>query len=59
MAENYQKQSAGELEKLLVEKRTALRAIRFGATGGKSPNVKAGRELRKEIARIMTALNIK
>ena len=48
-----------ELEKQLVEKQQALRELRFGATGGKSANVKASRNLRKEIAKILTALYAK
>jgi ribosomal protein L29 len=57
--ETYLKQSEAELEKLLTEKQKALRDVRFGAAGGKSANVKESREMRKEIARIMTALNTK
>jgi ribosomal protein L29 len=42
--------------KLLSEKKKALRDMHFGATGGKSADVKAARNLRKEIARVMTGL---
>lgn len=59
MTENYTKQTKGELEKLLAEKRKTLRDSRFGATGGKNNNVKASRELRKEIARVLTSLSTK
>ena len=48
-----------ELEKLLAEKRTGLWNFRFSMTGGKVKNVKEGAALRKEIARIMTALSTK
>ena len=48
-----------DLAKLLSEKREALRVFRFGAAGAKSKNVKEGRSIRKDIARIMTALNNK
>jgi ribosomal protein L29 len=48
-----------ELEKQLVEKQKTLRELRFGAAGGKSANVKAGRNLRKEIAKILTTLHAK
>lgn len=45
----------------LLEARTEtqekLRAFRFAMTGGKQKNVKEGRELRKEYARILTALS--
>ncbi|MBI1999251.1 MAG: 50S ribosomal protein L29 [Parcubacteria group bacterium] len=43
-----------ELEKTLGEKRKALRLFRFGAAGSKTKNVKEGRNLRKEIARLLT-----
>ncbi len=48
-----------DLNKLLNEKREALRVFRFGATGAKTKNVKEGSSIRKDIARIMTALNRK
>ena len=48
-----------DLSKLLSEKRESLRVFRFGAAGAKSNNVKEGRGIRKDIARIMTALNSK
>ena len=47
-----------ELRKLLVEKREALRAFRFGVAGTKARNVKKGKNLRKEIARILTERNM-
>lgn len=59
MAEKYSNQNKGELEKLLGDKRKALRAGFFAAAGGKSANVKEGRELRRDIARILTALKNK
>ena len=46
-----------ELQKLVAEKRQALSAFRFGTAAAKSKNVKEGREVKKDIARIMTALN--
>ena len=48
--------SPKDLEKMLVEKREALRAFRFGISGSKTRNVKEGSALRKEIARLMTEL---
>lgn len=45
-----------ELAKQLVEKQKALRDLHFGAAGGKSANVKAARNLRKEIAQTLTTL---
>jgi len=46
-----------DLHKLLSEKREALRLFRFGGAGAKTKNVKEGKALRKDIARIMTAVN--
>ena len=51
--------SAADLEKLLKEKREALRRFRFDVTGGKIKNVKEGFNLRKDIARILTMLAAK
>lgn len=48
-----------DLTRLLAEKREALRSFRFGAAGAKSKNVKEGKLIRKDIARIMTVLNAK
>jgi ribosomal protein L29 len=45
-----------DLSRMLSEKREALRVFRFGTAGAKSKNVKEGRAIRKDIARIMTAL---
>lgn len=45
-----------DLVKALMEKREDFRKLRFGAAGSKSRNVKEGKSLRKEIARIMTEL---
>jgi len=49
--------NAADLSKLLGEKKEALRVFRFGAAGAKSKNVKEGRGIRKDIARIMTVVN--
>lgn len=45
-----------DLTSLLAEKRHALRTFRFGAAGAKTKNVREGRAIRKDIARIMTEL---
>ena len=45
-----------DLAKMLSEKRESLRLFRFGSAGAKSKNVKEGRMIRKDIARIMTQL---
>jgi ribosomal protein L29 len=49
--------SADELNKLANDKREELRSLRFNVAGSKTRNVKAARNLRKEIARALTALN--
>jgi ribosomal protein L29 len=48
-----------DLMKMVQEKRESLRAFRFGAAGAKSKNVREGRAIRKDVARILTALNAK
>lgn len=48
-----------DLEKLVATKREELRALRFSVAGSKNRNVKAAATLRKEIARVLTALNAK
>lgn len=45
---------AGELTKLVSEKREELRAIRFGTAGSADRNVKKRKALRKDIARALT-----
>ena len=55
MKKEISTQSAGELAKLLSEKRAALRQFRFDINGSKLKNVKLGKTLRKDIARILTA----
>jgi ribosomal protein L29 len=46
-----------DLAKMVSDKQASLRAFRFGNAGSKSKNVKEGRALRKDIARILTAMN--
>ena len=56
---DYINKTIPDLASLLNEKRTALRAFRFGSTGGKAKNVKEGKNLRTDISRIMTTLSAK
>jgi ribosomal protein L29 len=56
MANPLKTQEVAELQKSLVDKREALRAFRFGGAGSRSRNVREGRNLRKEIAQILTEL---
>ncbi|HEV3244922.1 MAG TPA: 50S ribosomal protein L29 [Candidatus Paceibacterota bacterium] len=56
MANIFKSQEVNELQHALAEKREAFRAFRFGAAGSRSRNVREGRNLRKEIAQILTEL---
>ena len=56
MANSFKAQDSNELKKTLADKREALRAFRFGGAGSRSRNVREGRNLRKEIAQILTVL---
>lgn len=53
----YKTATEQDLNKILSEKREALRNFRFGGAGAKVKNVKEGRTIRKEIAQILTELN--
>jgi ribosomal protein L29 len=50
------KKNDSDLLKELDEKRLKLRDIRFGLAGSKSKNVKEQKMIKKDIARILTAL---
>jgi ribosomal protein L29 len=45
-----------ELGKLVAEKREELRKLRFGVAGSTMRNAHAGKNLRREIAQILTEL---
>jgi len=49
--------SKKELQNMLLESRERLRNLRFDLASGKVKNVRAIRELKKEIARILTLLH--
>ncbi len=51
------KKNTKELVALLSEKKTALRDFRFSVSGSNARNVKEGKMIRKDIARVLTALN--
>lgn len=57
MAKDIQEKNEKDLNKELFEKQEALRAFRFGISGSKVRNVKEGRGIRKDIARIKTELS--
>jgi ribosomal protein L29 len=48
-----------DLTKLILEKRDALRKLRFGTSGAATKNVKEARTMKKDIARIFTELSIR
>lgn len=49
--------SIEDLHKDIAAKREALRAFRFSGEGSRTRNVREGRTLRKEIARLLTQIN--
>ncbi len=51
--------SIESLQQELTTFRESLRAFRFGAAGSRSRNVREGREIRKEIARILTEMKVR
>ena len=54
---DFSNKTEADLQKMLSEKREALRVFRFGAAGAKTKNVKEGSAIRKDIARIMTVIS--
>jgi len=54
---DYNDKTERELQQLLLEKRSELRKFRFGGSGSKIRDTKRGKNLRKDIARILTELN--
>jgi len=53
---NFKQSSKAELLNLLKEKRGDLQSFYFKITKGRVKNVKEARELKKDIARILTIL---
>jgi ribosomal protein L29 len=56
---DFKKYSVEDLHKEIAEKRESLRNFRFGSAGSRSRNTREGRNLRKEVARLMTELSIR
>lgn len=48
-----------DLKKLVSDKQEELRGFIFGGAGSRSKNVKLGRNLKKDIARIFTEMNLR
>lgn len=59
MAKGIKDKSIEELTKELYEKKESLRSLRSNGANGKDKNVKGAANLRKDIARILTAINAK
>ena len=57
MKEDIKTQNEIELQKMLAEKRLALRDMRFNVAGSKIKNVREQRTTRRNIARILTEVN--
>lgn len=57
MTHPFRQKSNEDLHKLLSEKEAALTEFRFGTSGAKLTDVRLGRNLRRDIARIKTILN--
>lgn len=53
---NFKTASVEELERYASQKREELRNLRFTGAGSKNKNVKLGRTLRREVARVETEL---
>lgn len=51
---DLKKKTEKELEQLLKDKTEALRAFRFAMSGSKTKDLRAGRNIRREIAQIKT-----
>ena len=54
---DIKEKSVEELQKAVLDARESLRTFRFGGAGSRTRNVRAGRALRKEVARLLTELN--
>lgn len=46
-----------EIQKQVIDMRESLRSFRFGGAGSRSRNVREGRTLRRDIARLLTELS--
>ncbi len=57
MSTDFKKHTIEDLQKEIAEKREALRKFRFGEAGSRTRDVRAGRTLRRDIARMETELS--
>lgn len=53
---DYKTNTAAEIAKVVQDKRGELRSLRFNVAGSKNRDVKQAMKLRKDIARVLTAL---
>ncbi len=58
-AKELNKKTKAELQKVLQQNRARLRTLRFDLASGKVKNVREIRQLKKDIARILTIINAK
>jgi large subunit ribosomal protein L29 len=56
---NLKDLNMADLQKLLLEKRNKLVELKFNLAAGKVKNIREIRETKKEIARILTFINLK
>lgn len=56
---DYNKKEAGELIKELAKLREELRTLRFTAAGARTKDSNARAKVRKDIARVLTAMTAK
>ncbi len=56
MASTLHKETQESLHKIIADKRESIRNFRFEGEGSRRRNVREARNLRKEIARVMTEL---
>ncbi len=57
MSINFKDKTDKDLAKLLTEKKDALSGFRFGISGSKTKNIMDGKNIKKEIARILTEIS--
>ena len=56
---DLKQKTAAELQKMALEERTKLQQLRFDLPGGKVKNVREIRQIRRNIARILTIVKQK
>jgi len=57
MAEDFSKETVESLQKMITDKREALRVFRFEGEGSRRRNVREARTIKRDIARVMTELS--